>query len=68
MATSLSSSSATLDLAVFQAQSLFFEQPKQLFDDPSRPVPIDDLPSGIGIGDSMSGEQAPGNGLLPWGG
>ena len=31
-----------LDLAVFEAQSLFLEQPKQLFDDPSRPVPIDD--------------------------
>src|SRR6516162_10592066 len=27
-----------LDLAVFEAQSLFFEQPKQLFDDPSRAV------------------------------
>jgi hypothetical protein len=33
----------SLDLAVFQAQSLFLEQPKQLFDDPSRTVPIDDL-------------------------
>src|SRR5438105_109698 len=42
-----------LDLAVLEAQSLFLEQPKQLFDDPSRPVPVDDLPSGINIGDRM---------------
>jgi hypothetical protein len=54
-----------LDLAVLEAQSVFFEQPKQLFDNPSRPVPIDDLPGGIGIGDRMGGEQPPGNGLAP---
>src|SRR4029077_4429021 len=54
-----------LDLAVLKAQSLFFEQPKQLFDNPSRPIPIDDLPGGIGIGDRMGGEQPPGNRLAP---
>src|SRR5438876_904423 len=54
-----------LDLAVLEAQSLFFEQPKQLFDNPSRPVPADDLPSGIGIGGRMGGEQPPGNRLGP---
>jgi len=32
-----------LDLAVLEAQSLFLKQPKQLFDNPSRPVPIDNL-------------------------
>jgi hypothetical protein len=47
-----------LDLAAFKAQSLFLEQPKQLFDDPSRPVPIDDLPGGVSIGDIMSGGAA----------
>ena len=52
-----------LDLAVLEAQSLFLEQPKQLFDGPSRPVPIDDLPGGIRIGDGMAGEQPPGNRL-----
>ncbi|MBV8111159.1 MAG: hypothetical protein JOZ35_14735 [Hyphomicrobiales bacterium] len=57
----------SLDLAIFKAQSLFVERPKQLFDDPSRPVPIDDLPSGISIGDSMSGEQPPSNGLAALG-
>jgi len=57
----------SLDLAVFQAQSLFLEQPKQLFDDPSRPVPIDDLPGGVSIGDRMSGEQPPSNGLAALG-
>src|SRR5438132_12255364 len=56
-----------LDLAVLEAQSLFLEQPKQLFDDPSRPVPVDDLPSGINIGDRMSGEQPPANGLAALG-
>src|SRR5437867_4146402 len=52
-----------LDLAVFEAQSLFLEQPKELFDDPSRPVPVDDLPGGSGSGDDMGGEQPPRNRL-----
>src|ERR1700745_2570372 len=54
-----------LHLAVLKAQSLFLEQPKQLFDDPSCSVPIDDLPGGSGIGDRMAGEQPPSNGLAP---
>src|SRR5205807_8165640 len=56
-----------LDLTVLESQSMFLEQPKQLFDDPSRPVPVDDLPSGINIGDRMSGEQPPANGLAALG-
>jgi hypothetical protein len=57
-----------LDLAVLEAQSLFLKQPKQLFDDPSRPVPIDDLPGGRSTGDSMVVRSRQVMGWLPWGG
>src|SRR5271165_1908217 len=68
MATSLSSRSAVSTWLSSTHNSLFLEQPKQLFDDPSGPVPVDNLPGGSGTGDGMGGEQPPGNGLAPlWG-
>ncbi len=36
------------DLAVLDLQPLFFEDPEELFDGPSAPIPVDDLPGGCG--------------------
>src|SRR3984885_4493487 len=49
------------ELTVFEAQPLKFQQSPELLDGPAHPVPIDDLPGGLDVGDVVSGEQPPVN-------
>ena len=47
------------DPAVFELETLSFDQAKQLFDNPALFVPIDDLPGGRDIAHVMSRQQVP---------
>src|SRR5215217_4176965 len=53
------------DLTVLDSQALVLERAKELFDDPALLVPGDDPPSIGRIGDRMSGQEQPMNGLSP---
>src|ERR1700726_1340305 len=54
-----------VELAVFDLQALLLEGAEELLDHPAHSVPVDDLPSGSGIGRRVGGKQPPSHRLGP---
>ena len=48
-----------VELTVFDAEALGFEDAEELLDGPTPSVPVDDLPGVCGIGDLVGGQQPP---------